>query len=90
MSRIASISPFETRTAGYQPNPAVLGSRLGFSGWTGFPKEIQARSRPYWMAMAILFPFAHVSHWLWVLYVPPVLIVAGSIVRNVLAERRRD
>lgn len=39
--------------------------------------------------MATLLPIAHVSHWLWVLYVPPVLIVVGSIVWNVLAERRR-
>ena len=39
--------------------------------------------------MAALLPFAHVSHWLWVLYVPPILIVVGSIVWNVVAERRR-
>jgi hypothetical protein len=37
-----------------------------------------------------MLPLAHVSHYLWVMYVPPVLIVLGSIVRNVLAERRRD
>jgi len=39
--------------------------------------------------MAVLLPLAHVSHWLWVLYVPPILIVVGSIVWNVVAERRR-
>lgn len=39
--------------------------------------------------MAILLPLAHVSHWLWLLYVPPVLIVLASIVRTVLSERRR-
>ena len=39
--------------------------------------------------MAILLPIAHVSHWLWVLYVPPVLIVVGSIVWTMLSERRR-
>jgi hypothetical protein len=39
--------------------------------------------------MATLLPLAHVSHWLWVLYVPPVLIVIGSIVWTMLSERRR-
>lgn len=39
--------------------------------------------------MATLLPIAHVSHWLWVLYLPPILIVLGSIVRTTLAERRR-
>jgi hypothetical protein len=38
--------------------------------------------------MADLLPIAHVSHWLWVLYVPPMLIVLGSIIRVKLAERR--
>jgi hypothetical protein len=36
----------------------------------------------------LFLPLAHVSHWLWVLYLPPILIVAGSIVRSVLVERR--
>ncbi len=39
--------------------------------------------------MAILLPLAHVSHWLWVLYVPPILIVVGSIVWTMLSERRK-
>jgi hypothetical protein len=39
--------------------------------------------------MATILPFAHVSHWLWLLYVPPVLIVLASIVRTTLSERRR-
>jgi hypothetical protein len=39
--------------------------------------------------MASLLPIAHASHWLWVLYLPPVLIVLASIVRTTLAERRR-
>jgi hypothetical protein len=34
-------------------------------------------------------PLAHVSHYLWVLYLPPVLIVLASIVRTTLSERRR-
>jgi hypothetical protein len=33
-------------------------------------------------------PVAHVSHWLWVLYVPPILIVLGAIIRSTIAERR--
>jgi hypothetical protein len=39
--------------------------------------------------MTTLLPLAHVSHWLWLLYVPPVLIVFASIVRTALAERSR-
>jgi len=39
--------------------------------------------------MAILLPLAHVSHWLWLLYVPPVLVVLASIVRTMLLERRK-
>ncbi|HEY1285665.1 MAG TPA: hypothetical protein VGF04_06215 [Solirubrobacterales bacterium] len=41
------------------------------------------------MDEAILLPLAHAGHWLWVLYLPPVLIVVGSIIRAKLAERRR-
>jgi hypothetical protein len=40
--------------------------------------------------MALLLPLAHVGHWLWVLYLPPILIVAGSIARSTLSERRRS
>jgi hypothetical protein len=39
--------------------------------------------------MALLLPVAHVGHWLWVLYLPPVLIVLGSILRTTISERRR-
>jgi cytochrome c-type biogenesis protein CcmH/NrfF len=35
-----------------------------------------------------MFPVAHVGHWLWVLYLPPILIVIGSLVRSRLLERR--
>ena len=34
-------------------------------------------------------PLAHVGHYLWVLYVIPVLVVIGGIVRTMLIERRR-
>jgi hypothetical protein len=39
--------------------------------------------------MAVSVPLAHVGHWLWVLYLPPVLIVLGSLLRSTLAERRK-
>ena len=39
--------------------------------------------------MAVLVPLAHAGHWLWVLYLPPILIVAGSLLRSTLKERRK-
>jgi hypothetical protein len=33
---------------------------------------------------------AHVGHYLWTLYIPPVLIVIFSIVRTVIMQRRED
>ena len=38
--------------------------------------------------MALLLPVAHTGHWLWVLYLPPILIVAGSILRTKLLDRQ--
>jgi hypothetical protein len=38
--------------------------------------------------MALLLPLAHAGHWLWVLYLPPVLIVVASILRSTISERR--
>ncbi len=35
-----------------------------------------------------MLPLAHVGHYLWTLYVLPVLIVAVAIVRSMLAQRR--
>jgi len=35
-----------------------------------------------------MLPLAHVAHWAWALYLPPVLIVLGSVLRAKLAERR--
>jgi hypothetical protein len=35
-----------------------------------------------------MLPLAHVAHYLWILYVIPILIVAGAIVRNAMAQRR--
>jgi len=39
--------------------------------------------------MAVWVPLAHAGHWLWVLYLPPILIVAGSLLRSSIKERRR-
>lgn len=35
-------------------------------------------------------PVAHIGHWLWILYVLPVLIVIGGIIKSTIAEKRRD
>jgi len=35
-------------------------------------------------------PLAHVGHWAWALYVPPILIVIGSIARSKILERRQS
>jgi hypothetical protein len=35
-----------------------------------------------------VLPLAHVGHFLWTLYVIPILIVVAAIVRNALAQRR--
>ena len=40
------------------------------------------------MTVAQLIPYAHVGHWLWVLYVPPVAVVVFSIVKTTVSERR--
>ncbi|MEK6277766.1 MAG: hypothetical protein AABM29_07130 [Actinomycetota bacterium] len=40
--------------------------------------------------MATLTLFAHAGHYLWVMYIPPVLIVVGSIVKTTLSERRAE
>jgi cytochrome c-type biogenesis protein CcmH/NrfF len=40
------------------------------------------------MTMAELIPFAHVGHYLWVLYIPPVLVVLFAIIRTTIVERR--
>jgi hypothetical protein len=37
----------------------------------------------------VTLPLAHVGHYLWILYVIPVLIVIGGIARTRWIERRR-
>ncbi len=39
--------------------------------------------------MALLLPMAHAGHWLWALYLPPILIVVASIVRTAISDRRK-
>ena len=34
-------------------------------------------------------PLAHAGHYLWTLYIPPVLIVLFAIVKTTLSERRK-
>lgn len=36
----------------------------------------------------MILPLAHIGHWLWVLYVLPVLIVIGGIFRTTKSEKR--
>lgn len=35
-------------------------------------------------------PLAHIGHYLWVLYLIPVLIVVGGIIHTTRADKRRD
>jgi hypothetical protein len=37
-----------------------------------------------------MLPLAHVGHYLWVLYLLPVLIVIGGIVRSSVFQRRAE
>ena len=41
-------------------------------------------------SLAQLLIYAHAGHWLWVLYVPPVLVVVFAIVRTTIVERRAE
>jgi cytochrome c-type biogenesis protein CcmH/NrfF len=42
------------------------------------------------MHEALLVPLAHAGHWLWLLYLPPILIVLGSIIWSVVVQRRES
>jgi hypothetical protein len=37
-----------------------------------------------------VLPLAHIGHYHWILYVLPVLIVIGGILRSTYLEKRRD
>ncbi|HWW67742.1 MAG TPA: hypothetical protein VNY83_07130 [Solirubrobacterales bacterium] len=42
------------------------------------------------MAESTLFiPLAHIGHYLWILYVLPVLIVVASIIKTTISEKRK-
>jgi hypothetical protein len=38
--------------------------------------------------MALVTPIAHVGHYLWTLYIAPVVIVVFAIVKTTISERR--
>ena len=38
--------------------------------------------------MELALPLAHAGHYIWVLYIPPVLVVLFAIVRTTISERR--
>ena len=38
--------------------------------------------------MDLVIPFAHAGHYIWVLYIPPVLVVLFAIIRTTISERR--
>jgi hypothetical protein len=40
--------------------------------------------------MSAQFLLAHLGHYLWTLYIPPVLIVVFSIIRTVIIQRREE
>jgi 4-hydroxybenzoate polyprenyltransferase len=42
------------------------------------------------MIAAVLIPSAHLGHWLWVFYLIPLLIVIAGIIRQTLAEKKRE
>ena len=41
------------------------------------------------MIDGLLPPLAHAGHYIWTLYIPPVLIVVFSIVKTTISERRK-
>jgi hypothetical protein len=40
--------------------------------------------------MGSVFLYAHAGHYLWVMYIPPVLVVVFSIVKATISERRAE
>lgn len=38
----------------------------------------------------MILPLAHVSHYLWILYLLPVVFVVGGIVRGAMIQRREE
>jgi hypothetical protein len=42
------------------------------------------------MTAAVVIPSAHLGHWIWFLYVIPLLIVIAGIIRSTRAEKKRE
>ena len=36
----------------------------------------------------LTIPLAHAGHYIWVLYIPPILVVLFAIIRTTISERR--
>src|ERR1044072_7541893 len=63
---------------------------LGIRGPPGGQRRRSLSPGAYCEGMAVLLPVAHAAHWLWVLYLPPVLIVIASVMINTLREKRKS
>ncbi len=42
------------------------------------------------MTVALLIPSAHLSHWAWVFYLIPLLIIVAGILRSTRREKKRE
>ena len=59
------------------------------NGTAGGTRRFCCVSLLHTAAMAMWVPLAHVGHWMWALYLPPILIVLGSILKTTISERRK-
>src|SRR4029079_1403788 len=81
--------------AGPRPRPGLLarlqeGDRLAVLDAGGDGRLHLLRPLPALGLQQMTLPLAHVGHYLWVLYLVPVVIVVAGIVRSsILARRRR-
>ena len=49
----------------------------------------KAAQPPQMILGTLVIPYAHAGHYIWTLYIPPVLIVVFSIVKTTISERRK-
>jgi len=63
------------------PLPCCAGTTVSQGRWSRHTSALHTSD------MAALVPLAHVGHWLWALYLPPILIVIGSLLWSKLKER---